>query len=53
MSPDEKALMEKILGGLDLKLNNNYTSFYDRLIMKNEPSLKGFFHTRKISAHVI
>jgi len=28
------------------KLNNNYTSRYARLIMENEPDLKGFFVTR-------
>lgn len=28
------------------KLNNNYTAFYARLIMANEPDLSGFFETR-------
>lgn len=31
---------------LDFKLNNNYTSRYARLIMKNEPELKGIFELR-------
>ena len=30
------------------KLNNNYTSRYARLIMKQEPDLKGFFRLRKL-----
>lgn len=30
------------------KLNNNYTSRYARLIMKNEPRLAGFFSTRVV-----
>lgn len=28
------------------KLNNNWTSRYARLVMKNEPELTGFFETR-------
>lgn len=28
------------------KLNNNYTSFYARLLMDNEPELAGFFELR-------
>jgi hypothetical protein len=28
------------------RLNNNYTSFYARLIMDREPDLKGFFELR-------
>ena len=31
------------------KLNNNYTSRYARLIMKQEPDLKDFFETRKLN----
>jgi hypothetical protein len=31
----------------DFKLNNNYTSFYARLLMEREPELGGFFNTRK------
>lgn len=27
-------------------LNNNYTAFYARLLMQNEPKLRGFFRTR-------
>jgi len=30
------------------KINNNYSSRYARLIMKNEPSLKDFFFIRKM-----
>jgi len=29
------------------KLCNNYTAFYARIIMKNEPELKGFFRLRE------
>lgn len=36
----------------DYKLNNNYTSLYARLIMRNEPLLKGFFETRERRAPV-
>lgn len=31
----------------DFKLNNNYTPFYSRLLMEQEPALKGFFETRQ------
>jgi len=31
------------------KLNNNYTSRYARLLMEQEPALKGFFSTRTIN----
>lgn len=34
--------------GDSFKLNNNYTSRYARLIMENEPDLRGFFRTRPI-----
>lgn len=30
----------------DFKLNNNYTSFYARLLMEREPELDGFFEVR-------
>lgn len=30
----------------DYKLNNNYTSFYARLLMGQEPELDGYFETR-------
>lgn len=33
-------------GGDPFKLNNNYRSRYARLLMANEPTLKGFFETR-------
>ena len=31
----------------DYKLNNNYHALYARLLMKQEPSLKGFFQSRE------
>lgn len=34
--------------GEDYKLNNNYHSRYARLIMRQEPDLKGFFETRRL-----
>lgn len=34
--------------GDSFKLNNNFTSRYARLIMENEPDLRGFFRTRPI-----
>lgn len=30
----------------DWKLNNSYTALYARLLMNNEPELRGFFRTR-------
>lgn len=30
-----------------LKLNNNYTALYARLLMEKEPELNGFFHLRE------
>lgn len=30
----------------EFKLNNNYTSFYARLLMDQEPELAGYFETR-------
>ena len=30
----------------EYKLNNNYTRFYARLLMENEPELAGLFQTR-------
>jgi hypothetical protein len=35
-------------GGDDFKLNNNYRSYYARLIMENEPDLFGIFEIRKL-----
>lgn len=32
--------------GEPYKLNNNYTAYYARLLMKQEPDLKNFFETR-------
>jgi len=37
-------------GGDDFKLNNNYTSYYARLIMLHEPDLDGIFETRQLHA---
>lgn len=34
----------------DWKLNNNFRSRYARLIMEQEPDLKGFFDTRTLRA---
>jgi len=31
------------------ELNNNLAPYYARLLMKNEPKLKGFFRTRSLS----
>lgn len=36
--------------GESVKLNNNYTSRYARLIMAMERDLKGFFQTREMSS---
>ena len=33
-----------------VKLNNNHTSRYARLIMAQEPDLKGFFQTREMAS---
>lgn len=35
-------------GGDDFKLNNNYRSYYARLIMSREPDLWGIFELRKL-----
>ena len=35
-------------GGDDFRLNNNYRSYYARLIMSREPMLLGFFELRKL-----
>ena len=35
------------------KLNNNYRSYYARLIMEKEPDLEGFFSIRKNSHQVM
>lgn len=34
----------------DFKLNNSYTAFYSRLIMRREPDLSGLFDLRHSSA---
>ncbi len=31
----------------DWKLNNDFTCMYARLLMRNEPDLRGFFRTRR------
>ncbi len=31
-----------------LKINNNFSAYYSRLLMDNEKNLKGFFRTRKV-----
>lgn len=36
--------------GDDFKLNNNYTSYYARLIMERESDLAGIFETRALHA---
>lgn len=33
--------------GEPYKLNNNFTAFYSRILMENEPELRGFFETRQ------
>ncbi len=33
------------------KLNNNYCTFYGRLLMRLYPELEGFFKTREMEAH--
>lgn len=35
--------------GEDLKLNNNYTPYYARKLMQNNPELAGFFKLRQIN----
>lgn len=37
--------------GDDFKLNNNYRSHYARLLMENEPALRGAFETRELRSH--
>ena len=37
-------------GGDDFKLNNNYRSYYARLVMTQEPDLAGVFETRRLHA---
>ena len=34
--------------GDEYKLNNNYRSYYARLLMQNEPVLRGWFETRDL-----
>lgn len=37
-------------GGDEFKLNNNYRSYYARLIMQQEADLEGLFETRRLHA---
>lgn len=37
-------------GGDEFKLNNNYRSYYARLVMLREPDLDGVFETRQLHA---
>lgn len=39
--------------GDEFKLNNNYHAYYARLLMQQEPTLRGFFETRKAKADTI
>jgi hypothetical protein len=39
--------------GDDFKLNNNYRSYYARLIMRNEPDLVGIFELRKLHGRAL
>ena len=51
-----KAVMEviryhrAISGGDDFKVNNNHTSRYARMLERDEPTMKGFFHKRFIDS---
>lgn len=36
--------------GDEFKVNNNWRPFYSRLLMEQEPELRGFFETRKAKA---
>ena len=42
--------IEQRLGDEAWKLNNNYRSRYARLIMQQEPDLRGFFNLRELRA---
>jgi len=35
------------VSGDEFKLNNNWRAFYSRMLMDREPTLSGFFETRK------
>jgi hypothetical protein len=37
--------------GEEFKLNNNYTAYYARLLMAQEPELAGLFEVREIRSH--
>lgn len=37
-------------GGDDFKLNNNYRSYYARMVMAQEPDLDGIFELRELHA---
>jgi hypothetical protein len=38
-------------GEEEFKLNNNYTAYYARLLMAQEPDLAGLFEVREIRSH--
>jgi hypothetical protein len=40
--------MQTVDQASEFKLNNNYRSFYARLLMDNEPELDGFFELRTL-----
>ena len=40
--------METVDPASDYKLNNNYRSFYARLLMEREPELRDFFELRSL-----
>jgi hypothetical protein len=40
--------MQTVDQASDFKLNNNYRSFYARLLMEREPELEGFFELRTL-----
>lgn len=49
-----KAIYERVrweysvaTSGSPYKLNNNFSAYYARALMKNEPELAGFFETRR------
>lgn len=43
----ERGLVTK---GDDFKVNNNFRSRYARMIMQDEPGLRGFFDTRELQS---
>lgn len=51
-----KAIMERVrwevrmdtTGNSEFKINNNFTAFYARKLMRDYPSMAGFFRTRSV-----